>query len=212
MGITRGTTRAHIARAALEAIAFQSAELIEAMAADAGIALKELRVDGGATANDLLMQMQADLLGVPVVRPKVTETTALGAAYLAGLAVRVLEGRGRDRLALGARPRVRAARSRATRQRQRMARVETGRGALARLGAGVRLRARQVGFGAQERAPVVAQLLDRLVDVGERLVAPFLGDARQHVGPPAPRELLQRRDVHDAVVEVRVERRACSAP
>jgi len=86
VGITRGTTRAHIARAALEAIAFQSAELIEAMAADSGIALKELRVDGGATANNLLMQMQADLLGVPVVRPKVTETTALGAAYLAGLA------------------------------------------------------------------------------------------------------------------------------
>ena len=86
VGITRGTNRAHIARAALEAIAFQSAELIEAMAADSGIALKELRVDGGATANNLLMQMQADLLGVPVVRPKVTETTALGAAYLAGLA------------------------------------------------------------------------------------------------------------------------------
>ena len=86
VGITRGTTRAHIARATLEAIAFQSAELIAAMAADSGIALKELRVDGGATANNLLMQMQADLLGVPVVRPKVTETTALGAAYLAGLA------------------------------------------------------------------------------------------------------------------------------
>jgi len=86
VGITRGTTRAHLARATLEAIAFQSAELIEAMAADSGIALTELRVDGGATANNLLMQMQADLLGVPVVRPKVTETTALGAAYLAGLA------------------------------------------------------------------------------------------------------------------------------
>ncbi len=86
VGITRGTTRAHIARATLEAIAFQSAELIDSMAADSGIALKELRVDGGATANNLLMQMQADLLGVPVVRAKVTETTALGAAYLAGLA------------------------------------------------------------------------------------------------------------------------------
>jgi glycerol kinase len=85
-GITRGTTRAHLARATLEAIAFQSAELIEAMAADSGIALTELRVDGGATASNLLMQLQADLLGVPVVRPKVTETTALGAAYLAGLA------------------------------------------------------------------------------------------------------------------------------
>src|SRR5690606_9761700 len=89
VGITRGTTRAHLARATLEAIAFQSAELIEAMGADAGIALQELRVDGGATASNLLMQIQADLLGVPVVRPKVTETTALGAAYLAGLATGV---------------------------------------------------------------------------------------------------------------------------
>ena len=87
VGLTRGSTRAHLARATLEAIAFQSAELIEAMAADSGIALTELRVDGGATANNLLMQMQANLLGVPVVRPCVTETTALGAAYLAGLAV-----------------------------------------------------------------------------------------------------------------------------
>jgi len=87
VGITRGTSRAHLARATLEAIAFQSAELIEAMAADSGIALKELRVDGGATASNLLMQIQADLLGVPVVRPRITETTALGAAYLAGLGV-----------------------------------------------------------------------------------------------------------------------------
>src|SRR5213076_1685637 len=85
VGITRGTTRAHLARATLEAIAFQSAELIEAMSADSGIGLTELRVDGGATASNLLMQMQADLLGVPVVRPRITETTALGAAYLAGL-------------------------------------------------------------------------------------------------------------------------------
>jgi glycerol kinase len=87
VGITRGTNRAHLARATLEAIAFQSAELIEAMAADSGIGLTELRVDGGATASNLLMQMQANLLGVPVVRPRITETTALGAAYLAGLAV-----------------------------------------------------------------------------------------------------------------------------
>jgi glycerol kinase len=87
LGITRGTTRAHLARATLEAIACQGAELIGAMAADSGIALKELRVDGGATASNLLMQLQADLLGVPVVRPQVTETTALGAAYLAGLGV-----------------------------------------------------------------------------------------------------------------------------
>ncbi|MEO5816823.1 MAG: glycerol kinase GlpK [Gemmatimonadaceae bacterium] len=87
VGITRGTTRAHIARAALEGIALQVMDVLEAMEADSGIKLKELRVDGGASANDLLMQLQADLLNVPVVRPKVAETTALGAAYLAGLAV-----------------------------------------------------------------------------------------------------------------------------
>ncbi len=87
MGLTRGATRGHIARAALEAIAFQSADVLAAMEKDAGITLSELRVDGGAAANDLLMQFQADMLGVPVVRPKVLETTALGAAYLAGLAV-----------------------------------------------------------------------------------------------------------------------------
>ncbi len=86
LGMTRGTTRAHIARAALEAIALQVADVFDAMARDSGIALRELRVDGGACSNNLLMQMQADFLGVPVVRPKVTETTALGAAYLAGLA------------------------------------------------------------------------------------------------------------------------------
>jgi len=87
VGLSRGTTRAHIARAALEAIAFQSAEVLLAMQKDAGQPLRELRVDGGATSNDLLMQFQSDLLGVPVVRPQVTETTALGAAYLAGLGV-----------------------------------------------------------------------------------------------------------------------------
>jgi glycerol kinase len=87
VGITRGTTAGHIARAALESIALQVADLLEGMRADSGIALKELRVDGGAAANDTLMQIQADLLGVPVVRPAITETTALGAAYLAGLAV-----------------------------------------------------------------------------------------------------------------------------
>jgi glycerol kinase len=86
VGLTRGTTRAHIARAALEAIALQSADVFGAMTRDARIPLTELRVDGGASRNNLLMQMQADFLGVPVVRPQVTETTALGAAYLAGLA------------------------------------------------------------------------------------------------------------------------------
>jgi glycerol kinase len=86
VGITRGTTAGHIARAALESIAYQVTDLLDAMRMDAGIPLTELRVDGGAAVNDTLMQFQADLLGVPVVRPAVTETTALGAAYLAGLA------------------------------------------------------------------------------------------------------------------------------
>ncbi len=85
-GITRGTTAAHIARATLEAIAFQTRDVIDAMQADSEIELGELRVDGGAAANDLLMQIQADVLGVPVVRPKNVETTVLGAAYLSGLA------------------------------------------------------------------------------------------------------------------------------
>jgi glycerol kinase len=86
-GITRGTTAAHFARAGLDAIAFQVADIVDVMRTDSGIALSELRADGGAAANDLLLQFQADLLRVPVVRPTVTETTALGAAYLAGLAV-----------------------------------------------------------------------------------------------------------------------------
>jgi glycerol kinase len=93
VGLSRGSTLAHIARAALESIAFQSAALLQAMSRDAqdsgGAAVHELRVDGGACVNDLLMQFQADLLGIPVVRPQVIETTALGAAYLAGLAVGV---------------------------------------------------------------------------------------------------------------------------
>jgi glycerol kinase len=84
-GMSRGTTRAHIARAALDAIALQCADVLAAMQQDAPVPLTELRVDGGAAKNDLLMQRQADLLGVPVVRPQQTETTALGAAYLAGL-------------------------------------------------------------------------------------------------------------------------------
>jgi len=87
LGLTRGTTAAHVARAALESIAYQSAEVLTAMESDAGVKLAELRVDGGAAVNNLLLQFQADLLGVAVVRPKVLETTALGAAYLAGIAV-----------------------------------------------------------------------------------------------------------------------------
>ncbi len=86
-GLTRGTTAAHFARAALEGIAFQVADVLDLMQKDSGINIAELRVDGGAAGNNLLMQFQADILGAPVVRPKVTETTALGAAYLAGLAV-----------------------------------------------------------------------------------------------------------------------------
>jgi glycerol kinase len=86
-GLTRGTTTGHLARAALEGIAFQVADILEVMNQDSGIPMNELRVDGGACANNLLMQFQADILQVPVVRPKVIETTALGAAYLAGLAV-----------------------------------------------------------------------------------------------------------------------------
>ncbi|QIR36174.1 glycerol kinase GlpK [Tolypothrix sp. PCC 7910] len=86
-GLTRGSTSAHIARAALESIAYQTADVIEAMRQDSQLHLRELRVDGGASRNNLLMQFQADILGVPVVRPKITETTALGAAYLAGLAI-----------------------------------------------------------------------------------------------------------------------------
>jgi glycerol kinase len=92
-GLTRGTTAGHIARAALEGIAFQVADVLDVMKEDSQLGLSELRVDGGASANNLLMQIQADLLGVPVVRPKVVETTALGAAYLAGLAVTYWENR-----------------------------------------------------------------------------------------------------------------------
>jgi glycerol kinase len=87
VGLTRGSSKAHIARAAVESIAYQSAELLAAMQKDASMPVTEVRADGGAARNDMLMQFQSDLLGVPVLRPKVTETTALGAAYLAGLAV-----------------------------------------------------------------------------------------------------------------------------
>src|SRR5690606_39320208 len=87
VGLTRYSNRGHIARAALEATAYQTREVVEAMEQDAGIALKTLRVDGGMVENDLLMQFQADILGVPVTRAEVLETTALGAAYAAGLAV-----------------------------------------------------------------------------------------------------------------------------
>ena len=93
-GITRGTTAAHIARAALEGIAFQTMDIVSAMEKDAGLKLQELKVDGGASRNDLMMQFQADIVGAKVVRPKVTETTAMGACYLAGLAVGFWDGLG----------------------------------------------------------------------------------------------------------------------
>jgi glycerol kinase len=86
-GLTRYANRGHIARAALEAVAYQTRDVLEAMEKDSGIPIRELRVDGGMVANELLMQFQSDQLGVPVVRPRVTETTALGAAYAAGIAV-----------------------------------------------------------------------------------------------------------------------------
>ena len=87
IGITRGTTRAHLARATLEAIAYQARDVVEAMGADVGLQIPQLRVDGGGTANSFLMQFQADILGVPIQLAAVAETTALGVAYLAGLAV-----------------------------------------------------------------------------------------------------------------------------
>lgn len=86
IGITRGTTRAHIARAALESTAYQTRDALDAMRCDTGLDIPLLRVDGGGTANDLLMQFQSDILGVPIERHAIAETTALGAAYLAGLA------------------------------------------------------------------------------------------------------------------------------
>jgi glycerol kinase len=89
VGITRGTTRGHIARAALDSIAYQTMDVLDAMQKDSGITIKELRVDGGATANDLLMQIQSDVMGIEIIRPQIIETTALGAAYAAGLAVGV---------------------------------------------------------------------------------------------------------------------------
>ncbi|MBQ2136764.1 MAG: glycerol kinase, partial [Selenomonas sp.] len=89
LGITRGTTKAHIVRATLESLAYQTRDVLEAMEADSGEKLSALKVDGGAVSNNLLMQFQADILDVPVDRPQITETTALGAAYLAGLAVGV---------------------------------------------------------------------------------------------------------------------------
>ncbi|MBL0211201.1 MAG: glycerol kinase [Holophagaceae bacterium] len=119
-GITRGTTRAHIARAALEAIAHSQCDILEAMAAELGGPLKELRVDGGASANNLLLQLQADLSGVTLVRPKLLEATALGAAMLAGLGIGWWEGPGEMRTALPVdrefRPRLSRAEALASRQ------------------------------------------------------------------------------------------------
>jgi glycerol kinase len=119
VGLTRGTTRAHLARAALEAMAFSTKDVLDAMIADAGLKLAALRVDGGAAANDFLMQFQADVLRVPVARPDMLETTALGAAGLAGLATGVWR-RPEDFLAGRRFTRFAPAR-RATRERARLA-------------------------------------------------------------------------------------------
>jgi glycerol kinase len=93
VGLTQGTTRAHLARAALESMAYQTKDVVDSMEEDSGIQLREFRADGGAVANEWLMQFQADILGVPVEVPQITETTALGAAYLAGLATGFWESR-----------------------------------------------------------------------------------------------------------------------
>jgi glycerol kinase len=89
VGLTRAATKAHLARAALEAICYQTRDVMDAMVADSGVPMKEMRVDGGITANSLCMQMQADIMGIDITRPLITETTALGAAYAAGLATGV---------------------------------------------------------------------------------------------------------------------------
>ena len=103
MGLTRFVNKGHLARAVLEACAYQTLDIAEAMNQDSGVELASLKVDGGMVANELLMQFQADLLNVPVIRPKVIETTALGAAYAAGLAVGYLERFGRTQSQLGRR-------------------------------------------------------------------------------------------------------------
>ncbi len=116
-GMTRFVNRGHIARAALEATAFQVREVLDAMRTDSGVDLQSLKVDGGMVNNDLLMQFQADVLGVPVVRPRVSETTALGAAYAAGLAIGFWRSIGRDARQLGRRPHLAAVRRRPARAR-----------------------------------------------------------------------------------------------
>jgi glycerol kinase len=125
VGITRGTSAGHVARAALESIAYQVADLLDAMRADSSGSLQELRVDGGASQNALLLQFQADILGIPVIRPEVAETTALGAAYLAGLAVGFWKDvgsiSGQWRVAARFEPRMPAARAEALRARWRQA-------------------------------------------------------------------------------------------
>ena len=164
-GLTRGATGGHLARAALEAIAFQSADVLAAMQKDAGLTLAELRVDGGATANDLLMQFQADLLGVPVVRPKVLETTALGAGYLAGLAVGYWTRPGRRRGELAGRPQLRAVdaarpRRRADRGLEQGGRAGAGLGVAVPCGRG-RGSAAARGSGARRSAgPPIARRLE----------------------------------------------------
>ena len=152
VGLTRGTTKAHVARAALESIAFQSYDVLEAMQRDAARPLTELRVDGGAARNDLLMQFQADVMGVPVVRPVITETTALGAAYLAGLATGVLDRNGRDCGALEGRAPLRAVHEQRPARRQGRGMASGGR-TIAPVG-------RMTGPGVIQREQLVGQLRD----------------------------------------------------
>ena len=117
MGLTRGSGRAHLARAALEAMAYQTVDAVRAMEDASGVVLEELKADGGAVVNGWLMKFQADVLGVPVVVPEVSETTALGAAYLAGVATGRVE-RGRTCARCGARPRATSRRCRRTSARR----------------------------------------------------------------------------------------------
>ena len=133
VGLTRYVNKGHIARAVEESTAFQSAEVLDAMNADSGVPLKELKVDGGMTHDDLVMQFQADLCGVDVVRPKVIETTALGAAYAAGMAVGYWSGHRRCRGQLAGRQALDAVHG-AGRARPHLPPVEEGRHAYARLG------------------------------------------------------------------------------
>ena len=173
-GLTRFHTKAHLARAALEATAYATRELVDAMSADAGVALPALRVDGGMTANDLLLQIQADVLGLPVVRPAVIETTALGAAYAAGLAVGFWESldelRGIERGERSWTPTTTAE------ERERgYARLERGGRALARLGLSPARPSPLESCARAGRGPANRDRGGRMDDSQRKLAAEFVG-------------------------------------